>query len=40
MVNEFIVIAFSISSYVEKKTRNCIIIYIMGYFENFNHVTS
>jgi len=36
MINEFVVIASSISSYVERKIRRiCFIIYIMGYFENF-----
>jgi len=41
MIKEFIVIACSISVYIKSKIRrNCFVIYIIGYFENFNHVIS
>ena len=38
MIKEFVVIASSISLYIERKIRrSSFVIYIVGYFENFSH---
>jgi len=38
MIKQFLVITSSISLCTERKIRrNCFVIHIVGYFENFNH---
>ena len=41
MINQFIVRTIVLSHCIEIKMRiNCFIISIVGYFENYNHITS
>jgi len=41
MILQFILVASGVSSFVERKIRlYCCIVYIMGNFKNFNHITS
>jgi len=38
---QFIVVASDVSSFVERKIRwYCSVVYVMGNFKNFNHITS